>query len=263
MKVLNVLRLTGAGLLLAAGTAGVVTAGTAPAWAAGALSVSPSTGLRDGQQVTATFTGYPANTTVILAQCSGPLDTDTTICDTTNLVPTSSDASGNGSGTFTVHTGNIGTGTCAQGSTTCRLVALFGGATPQQIAQARLTFAAAPTPSGTTTATPTTTTPTPSTTTPAPTTTRPTTRPTTPAPRTTTTGPTTRTQPPPVRTSTTSRVLTGDPAGSGSGGSGGDGATPVLAHTGAAQTWALTASGAALLTGGALLLRWSRRPRHH
>ncbi|MEV8309165.1 enediyne antibiotic chromoprotein [Streptomyces flavidovirens] len=63
-------RLTRAGMLGAAAVAALAFS-AAPASAAPVVTVSPSTGLSDGQSVTVAGNGYTAGAEVAVAQCSG------------------------------------------------------------------------------------------------------------------------------------------------------------------------------------------------
>ena len=80
------------------------------AFAATSLSVSPSSGLKDGQSVSVTGSGYPASTTIYVVECANL--TGQAGCDITRLGTAQSDATGAINTKFTVHTGTIGNGTC-------------------------------------------------------------------------------------------------------------------------------------------------------
>src|SRR4051794_28632527 len=89
------------------------------AWAAPSATGTPSAGLKDGSKVAISGTGFGSGTTVYIVECSSV--TDPNGCDTKNLGSATSDASGNISATFTVHTGAVGNGTCAAGSSSCSI----------------------------------------------------------------------------------------------------------------------------------------------
>lgn len=106
----------GSVIVSAALAAGLVTAN--PALASGAsASGSPTTGLHDGSVVAVTGHGFPASTTIYLVQCSNT--SGQAGCDTGRLATAQSTASGDISGSVTVHTGAIGNGTCAATSSNC------------------------------------------------------------------------------------------------------------------------------------------------
>lgn len=88
------------------------------AWAAGALVVSPSTGLADGQSVTVSGSGLSASSTGAIVECS-TATLQPTVAVLGNKIPVSctnplaairtTDGSGNlSSSSFTVHTGVVG-----------------------------------------------------------------------------------------------------------------------------------------------------------
>lgn len=130
----------------------LLTAG--PALAAPAVTVTPSTGLTDGQQVTVKVTGYPANMSgLFVVECNPTAATNpgTAHCDTTNLGTMTTDASGAGSTTFKVKIGTIGDGTCAAGSTNCLIaVAPAAGGNTTNTSGSPISFAAASTGGSTT-----------------------------------------------------------------------------------------------------------------
>jgi hypothetical protein len=104
---------------------GAVAIGTmalaAPAMAAGpAASVTPHTGLVNGQKVTVKFSGYPANTSVIVLQCQKAIKTAsdaTNYCNLKNIKQVKT-TTGTGSTPFNVTTGAIGKlGKCVSKST--------------------------------------------------------------------------------------------------------------------------------------------------
>jgi hypothetical protein len=74
----------------------------APASAASALVVTPHTNLVDFQTVTVAGSGFPANTTLGLAQCTNGATDPTTDCDLSFLQFVTTDNNGNYSTPFTV-----------------------------------------------------------------------------------------------------------------------------------------------------------------
>lgn len=137
------------------GAAAAVILMAGPALAAPSVTITPASGLTNGQQVTVKVTGYPANMSgLFVVECNGKAAADpgTAHCDTTNLGTMTTDASGSGSTTFKVKTGTIGDGTCAAGSTDCVIaVAPAAGGTAANTAGGAIAFAAASTGGGTTT----------------------------------------------------------------------------------------------------------------
>jgi hypothetical protein len=110
-----------------------------------AASVSPSSGLKDGQTVTVTGSGWPANDTINMVECSVPL-TAVSSCDLGTLVRITSSATGTFSTPFRVHTGVVGDGSCDPGKS-C-LIAI-GNTDNSSAAQVSIAFAPAATPSPT------------------------------------------------------------------------------------------------------------------
>ncbi|WP_326414916.1 enediyne antibiotic chromoprotein [Amycolatopsis sp. H20-H5] len=94
----------GAGLVLLT----VPSAGAAEA-AAPAISVSPASGLSNGQAVTVTGTGFPAGAQVGASECSNGTWPDVR-CDSADGVSATADASGGFSVTLTVRTAFQGAG---------------------------------------------------------------------------------------------------------------------------------------------------------
>lgn len=90
-----------------------------------AITVTPNTGLSDGDSVTVAGTGYTAGATVAVLECSKTPPTATTDCDLTAIATNTATVGADGtfSKTITVHTGTIGTGTCDSTVTTCGIVA--------------------------------------------------------------------------------------------------------------------------------------------
>jgi Neocarzinostatin family len=122
----------------------IALAPTASAAATASLTVSPSSGLKDGSSVSFSGTGFVKSTTIYVLECHGTTPSQAA-CDTPRLVPAQSDATGKISGKITVHTGTIGDGTCAAGGT-CTITASDAGG--QASGVATITFASASTSSG-------------------------------------------------------------------------------------------------------------------
>jgi dienelactone hydrolase len=82
-------------------------------------TVTPSTGLTDGQPVTVAWTGYTPGQVVNIVQCSG---TTATACEVGRGKILTPDPTGDGSTTLTVYAGPIGDGQCGPGIDTCNIV---------------------------------------------------------------------------------------------------------------------------------------------
>jgi hypothetical protein len=99
------------------------------------LTVQPSTGLTNGQTVKVTGSAFAANKTSStddsLVQCSS---LSATGCKKTSDVPFTTDGNGFFHATFVVHTGTIGDGTCAAGSSSCDLLATTDASNPSDVA---------------------------------------------------------------------------------------------------------------------------------
>ncbi|MEU0885778.1 enediyne antibiotic chromoprotein [Lentzea sp. NPDC005914] len=77
--------------------------GSTPAFAAApALSVTPSTGLSDGQSVTVTGSGFPAGDAVAAVQCNVPEDPAKISCNFPDNAQTTTDSDGGFSAALTV-----------------------------------------------------------------------------------------------------------------------------------------------------------------
>jgi hypothetical protein len=76
-----------------------------PSGAKGAITVSPNTGLSDGQQVTVSWTGLTPNFSPAIEQCKTNPVSPTQDCDFLTLVISTSDGQGAGTETFNVFTG--------------------------------------------------------------------------------------------------------------------------------------------------------------
>src|ERR1039458_3405259 len=78
------------------------------------ITITPSTGLVNLQSVQVTGTGFAPNLGIgstIAVECLTPA-TGAAGCDVVDYALVTSDANGNVSFAFTVHTGTVGTGTC-------------------------------------------------------------------------------------------------------------------------------------------------------
>jgi hypothetical protein len=105
------------------------------------LTAVPNTGLHDGDSVAVTGAGFTASTAYNVVECSGL--TGLAACDTSNVVSGTTGADGSISDSITVHTGTIGNGTCAPGSSNCYVVASTDAGGPDT-AFASIAFAALP-----------------------------------------------------------------------------------------------------------------------
>ncbi len=149
----------------AALTPGLATAQVRPHASTPTVVVTPSTGLTNGQAVSVSGSGFAPSTTMVITECLATATTSAG-CDTSDLAPATTDASGNLPTTsFKVVAGTIGSGgtcgTSASDASNCVIVvSTLQGAVA---GYAPITFATSS--GGTTTTTTTTTTP-PSTTSP-------------------------------------------------------------------------------------------------
>jgi hypothetical protein len=122
----------------------------APATAASpTISVSPTSGLANGQSVTVTLSGYTAKASVAVIQCSPLVATaGQTACNTAGVKLLTTDASGAATTTLTVVTGQVGTAagsTCPGPGGVC-LITAANTANQAENASAQVTFATAATP---------------------------------------------------------------------------------------------------------------------
>lgn len=112
--------------VLVGGAAAVLLA-AGPALAAPSVTLSHASGLANGDAVTVTVAGFPANTRVGVDECS-PLAAanGTAACDTAHLVVITTNAAGSGSASYPVTTGNVGTmsgSTCPPSTGNCVITA--------------------------------------------------------------------------------------------------------------------------------------------
>jgi pimeloyl-ACP methyl ester carboxylesterase len=89
-------------------------------------TVDPSSGLVDGQQLVVSWEGYAPGVTVNVLQCTPPL-TGAQACDLSTADVGVADPGGAGTTFFTVHTGQIGAGTCDATHSQCAIVVNQGG----------------------------------------------------------------------------------------------------------------------------------------
>lgn len=125
--------------LLGVGTA------SAASTAVPSISISPSIGLTNNQEVTITGTGFAPNQASLVAlEC---VETATSIagCNATALDPITVNASGQLTSSFYVATGPIGNGTCGTSAAdaTC-LISIGSTATNSVVAYASISFATGP-----------------------------------------------------------------------------------------------------------------------
>lgn len=121
-------------------TFGVVTAGAA----APAATVTPNTGLLNGQTVAVTGTGFTAGSTVLMVEC---LETATSSagCDLSTVVSAVVNADGTLPSTnFVVATGAVGNGTCGTSTTDLTCLVAISTTSGATLAASPITFALAP-----------------------------------------------------------------------------------------------------------------------
>jgi Neocarzinostatin family len=132
------------GVALAAVLVPIAGATSAHATVAPSITVTPHTGLHDTDVVTVAGANYTADEgqTVYVLQCSGT--TGQADCNLGGLAMATVAADGTFSTTLEVHTGTIGDGTCAAGSSNCVIAA--GDPLQTEKATASIGFAAPPAP---------------------------------------------------------------------------------------------------------------------
>jgi hypothetical protein len=109
------------------------------------ISISPSIGLTNNQQVTITGTGFaPNQASLVAVEC---IETATSVqgCNIVGAVPITVNASGQVTSNFEVATGPIGTGTCGTSvaDATC-LISIGDSSTGTVVAYASINFATGP-----------------------------------------------------------------------------------------------------------------------
>ncbi len=118
---------------------------TAVSVAVPSITISPSIGLTNNQQVTITGTGFSPNEASLVALECVETATSVTGCNTNSLDPITVNASGQLTSTFYVATGPIGNGTCGTSAAdaTC-LISIGSTATNSVVAYASINFATGP-----------------------------------------------------------------------------------------------------------------------
>jgi hypothetical protein len=108
------------------------------------VTISPDTGLSDGQKVAVKGTGFTkAGETLGLTECADKgAQTGAGDCDLHNIVTTTADSSGNVSTSFVVHKGPFGSNNivCSASQKCLVSVATAGSASPDQVGAANITF---------------------------------------------------------------------------------------------------------------------------
>lgn len=140
------MRLRASKILGPVALAAALSVGAAPAVGAAptdpeAVTVSPGSELVDGQSVTVSYTGFPAEATLSIRQCL-PNPLAGSACDFNTLVNTESDADGNGSFQYTVRTLDGSQGVPCDAARPCAIaVARLLDNFDVDAASARITFA--------------------------------------------------------------------------------------------------------------------------
>jgi hypothetical protein len=107
------------------------------------LTITPNTGLNNGDTVSVSATGLAASSTVYIVECSS---LGASGCDTTHLVSTTTGADGSFSGvSFAVETGTVGDGTCTAAADCYLTATTNAGTASAATAYNTISFAAAPT----------------------------------------------------------------------------------------------------------------------
>jgi fermentation-respiration switch protein FrsA (DUF1100 family) len=107
-------------------------------------SVTPDTGLANGQAVTVRWSGYTPGQVVNILQCSHvQISTaDSSGCDFSNALILHPDPTGNGSATLHVASGNVGNGICDVMHNTCSILVNNAGSTdPSATVELPISFA--------------------------------------------------------------------------------------------------------------------------
>lgn len=109
----------GAVALIAFGSiAGVATAQEGPT-----VTVTPDSGLSDGDTLEITVSGFPADSEEFLSgECVTPIANPLQQCDVGNIVPVPLDADGAATFEITIKTGPIGDGVCGEGEVQCAIM---------------------------------------------------------------------------------------------------------------------------------------------
>jgi dienelactone hydrolase len=95
---------------------------TAPAATERRASVTPDTGLRNGQTVTVTWSGFTPGKVVNVVQCAGGGDSGSGMCDLTKGKILQPDPTGSGSLQLEIIVGPVGSGACGANEPPCVVV---------------------------------------------------------------------------------------------------------------------------------------------
>jgi Neocarzinostatin family len=116
-------------------------AGVASAQEGPAITVTPDSGLSDGDTLVVEATGFPADSEEFLSgQCVTPIANPLAQCDVGNIVPVAVGADGTATIEITIKTGPIGDGVCGEGEVQCAI--MVGSLTLPDFAFAPIFFGA-------------------------------------------------------------------------------------------------------------------------
>ncbi len=105
-------------------------------------TVTPTTGLTDGQKLTVSWEGFAPGLAINILQCSVPHPAQASDCNLQTATLLHADPQGAGSLPFVVHTGLAGTGTCDASHPQCVVVINQGGSlSPAATVATPITFA--------------------------------------------------------------------------------------------------------------------------
>jgi LPXTG-motif cell wall-anchored protein len=144
----NLLRPRLFGMIAAAGVATLLLAGPAMASSSPSISVSPSSGLTSGKSVTVNLSGFTANASIAVIQCSPLVATQgQAACNTAGVKLLSAGSTGAATTTLSVVTGQVGTasGSTCPGQGGICLITAANTTNQAENASAQVTFAAAAT----------------------------------------------------------------------------------------------------------------------
>lgn len=102
-------RLARAAAVVFCGAAAMLAAAPAADATAPAITVSPASGLSDGQSVSVTGGGFPAGESIAVVQCNAPADPAQTSCNYADYVSTTADSSGAVNASIVVRASFMGT----------------------------------------------------------------------------------------------------------------------------------------------------------
>ena len=102
-------RLAKAAAAVFCGAAAMLVVAPAADAAAPAITVSPASGLSNGQSVSVTGGGFPARGSIAVVQCNAPADPAQTSCNYADYVSTTADSSGAVSASIVVRASFTGT----------------------------------------------------------------------------------------------------------------------------------------------------------